>query len=258
MQPHWKNPRVITAAALIVGALCAAVLTLVAHYLEWSVCHKIAKPMPLVVMIIVMFLFGRDSQCSKRRFFTIFVGLVFGAIGDEFLAFDGTAMFVAGLGSFTVGHLCYIAAYAHRPNGRKMLMRGIPIFCIAICYYAVIFQGLAKQSIPLQIACPLYIVIEGIVVLMVSSRPRGGCCAECHMVPTVGSILFMTSDALLAYGMFVMSFEPVERALVMFTYWMGQLGLLWGIKDHACNCAKGTALLDGDDDEIRAASVNRG
>lgn len=151
-------------------------------------------------------------------------GLAFGWGGDVALLVPGTTPFLAGAGSFGVGHLAYVAGF------RKLKAAGSPLTtpagkAVATGWAAgapVIVTGAARKA-------PVLAAVSGAYSLLL---PTMTACAL-HLDPGLdrtarrligaGGIAFLASDMLLGLREFVLQGRApwVERG-VMATYTLGQ------------------------------------
>lgn len=155
----------------------------------------------------------------------IAVGLIFGSIGDILLEMDaayGVDLFIPGLLSFLLGHLCYICAFrkAVDPYARKT---GLPL---AVAFYAGVMSTLFTRA-PGSMIGP--IAIYGLVIATMAffayNRFHLNQAPEfSRWACLVGSISFVVSDTLLSFSRFYQPFEYAGTA-VMITYYLGQIAI---------------------------------
>lgn len=147
------------------------------------------------------------------------VGLALGALGDFFLSRAGQSAFLAGMAAFAAGHLAY--AYAFWQPGAAALT-AIPLLILA----ASTEFWLAPHTGDLRWPVRAYVVVISVMGFAVLSL---GLAAP---LISVGSLLFLTSDMMLAIDMFVLGADPHPqlglKRLVWASYWGGQLLILLG------------------------------
>ena len=150
------------------------------------------------------------------------LALLFSAVGDAFLAYDGKRLFVPGLASFLVTHVLYAIVFVLATKGtatpmsagRKVMLVVIPTF--AAVYGAVLWPKLGALAIP------VILYIAAIVVMaMLSMRVRA------IEVP-LGAVLFMISDSLISLEKFLWQAAWIGP-LVWITYALAQLTITRGM-----------------------------
>jgi uncharacterized membrane protein YhhN len=213
MKPDWRILYAITAAVLLTGL----VLDLQSLYIA-------AKPL-LMVMLLLYFLTSTRTRPVWRHLVTL--ALIFSWAGDVFLI--SPDWFVAGLASFFVAHVFYIAAYHKTGAGGGNLQ---PVVVLAFAVYGgfllwFIYPGLDDLKVPV-IAYALVLLGMGAWAF---KRRRGTNLASFRLVAT-GAVLFVLSDSLIAVNRFANA-VPAERILVMSIYLTAQYLIVQGLIQHA-------------------------
>ena len=174
-----------------------------------------AKPAVMVFLIVAAVLIPAESDGIR---WWIVIGLAFGLVGDVLLFFD---RFIPGAAAFLVGHLAYVVALllvAREPRG--LLVGGVIVLLVAVFVGRQIVAGAwAKAPILGAIVAAYMLVIGVVVVLAVGST---------SLVVAIAALLFLTSDALLAWARFVGP-APGGRVTVMVTYQLAQAGFVLAI-----------------------------
>lgn len=147
------------------------------------------------------------------------MGLALGALGDFFLSRAGQSAFMAGMAAFAAGHLAYAVAFWQ--PGAPALM-AVPLLMLAASTEVWLAPHTGDLRWPVR-AYVLVISLMGFAVLSLGSAAP---------LISVGSMLFLTSDVMLAIDMFVLKADPRPRLglkrLVWASYWGGQLLILVG------------------------------
>lgn len=121
--------------------------------------------------------------------------LALSALGDLFISRDGEAAFLAGLGSFLLAHVAYVALFWQVVGGAAALS---PVFAIAFAIYAIailrwLWPHLAEMKAPV---CAYIAVIFAMVVTATA--------APLALWPIIaGAALFALSDSVLSAETFV-------------------------------------------------------
>lgn len=140
-------------------------------------------------------------------------GLLLGSIGDALLDLD-PHYFLAGLVAFLAGHVLYALCFWR--HGRKVpgLIPQAAVLLVAAIFIAWLWPGLGALRVPAT--C----YFAAITVMVVASLRVGGWVS-------VGALLFLASDALLAADRFRLGI-PLRDWLVWIGYYGGQLSIALG------------------------------
>lgn len=159
--------------------------------------------------------------------------LSFGAIGDFLLAvprfgrFGDEQLFIAGLVSFLLGHLCYIALFVrNRADSRTRRMRVTNILNIVLI--------LAFLVGVLVVIWPMLGAMRGAVLLYAAALGGMAVAAQFSKFPelvSLGALSFVISDAMLAFTRFGQPFAH-SRGFIWFTYYIAQAAICLGVLAH--------------------------
>lgn len=182
----------------------------------------VAKPL---TMLFVLAIAARGGAPERAL---VLAGLVFSLAGDVFLMLPQDR-FLAGLGSFLVAHLLYIAAFA---SGIEALAFAplLPFLVAGAGFYALLLARLG----PLRLPVAAYTAAIVAMAWLAAARWQedGGLLAG---LACAGATLFVVSDAALAWNRFRGRFAGAQ-ALVLGSYFPAQ----WLI---ALSLGAGAALL---------------
>ena len=212
MRPDWRIPYAIAAAALLTG------LALGMHTL-----YVATKPL---LMVILLLHFVTSTRAWPAWRYLVIAALVFSWAGDIFLI--SADWFVAGLSSFLIAHVFYIAAYqktgasGEKPQPLEVLL--FAIFGAGLLWF--IYPGLNDLKIPVF----LYALVLLGMGVWAFRRRRGTNRASFRLVAT-GAVLFVISDSLIAVNRFTHAI-PAERILVMSIYLTAQYLIVQGLIQH--------------------------
>jgi alkylglycerol monooxygenase len=210
--------------AIEAGALATATAAV-----GWIDLHRVFKPLAMILLMAAVWLrhaaasSGRSDGTnpalahSEPAFARLLLAaLALSLLGDVFLMLPG--LFIPGLVSFLLAHLCYIALFR----------RGVPWFAskralaitlgAAAAMYAFLFPGLDPV---LKVAVAVYACVIALMAAQAIGRatllrdPASICVA-------VGAVLFMLSDSLLAINKFATPL-PMAQFWVLATYYAAQL-----------------------------------
>lgn len=141
----------------------------------------------------------------------IVIGLFFCMLGDGFIAVS----FVAGLGAFLVGHLFYLTGFLKMSRLTKFRLAAI----IPIGIYSLIIGSQLIAS--LSEAGNDALVIPVIAYMLVISLMALSAILTGNRLAIAGSILFVISDSILSWNMFVADIVYSD-VLIMATYYSAQ------------------------------------
>lgn len=173
---------------------------------EWF--KLIFKIIPMILIII--YAWRNIPVARNNTHYLIVIGLIFSTIGDATLRW-----FVVGLTAFLIGHLFYIGAFKRVASFNLpktfSLIALIPfgIWMGVKLVHSLTTQGESFLIIPVL----LYIVV---ILLMCFIAILTG-----NIYAIIGSILFVISDSILAWNMFIDSIH-LSGVYVMTTYYSAQ------------------------------------
>jgi len=156
----------------------------------------------------------------------ILAGLVLGAGGDVALMFEGEKAFLAGLGSFLLGHVAYvIASAAVTPyQGWATPLALVPLAGAAVVTYWL-WPHLGSMRIPV-LGYVTVITLMAIGALSAQTDARALLDTTHARLLTAGALLFFVSDVFVAREKFVAG-GWINRAWGLPAYYGGQLLLAW-------------------------------
>ncbi|WP_408991872.1 lysoplasmalogenase [Streptomyces sp. 1268] len=191
----------LVAAADLAGLLAGA-----------ETVHLVAKP------LLMPLLAGYAALRGAPRL--LVAALLFGWGGDVFLLADNDLAFLVGMGSFAVGHVCYLTLFG-RGEGRGRA----PAPLVTGGGYAVVlvaFLVLIWPDLPAELRIPL----TGYSLLLTAMAWRAGVFGP---YAAAGGALFLLSDALIATGIAEWPQAPAPDFWVMLTYIAAQALLTLGV-----------------------------
>ncbi|MGW6463054.1 lysoplasmalogenase [Streptomyces rubiginosohelvolus] len=191
----------LVAAADLAGLLAGA-----------EAVHLVAKP------LLMPLLAGYAALRGAPRL--LVAALLFGWGGDVFLLADNDLAFLVGMGSFAVGHVCYLTLFG-RGEGRGRA----PAPLVTGGGYAVVlvvFLVLIWPDLPGDLRIPL----TGYSLLLTAMAWRAGVFGP---YAAAGGALFLLSDALIATGIAEWPQAPAPDFWVMLTYIAAQALLTLGV-----------------------------
>ena len=215
-----------TNAILCISSMASALACIVAYQTGRDGVARIFKPL---TMLFVLAVAAQPSLSTPPAYRALVVGgLIFSLAGDVFLMLPSDR-FIAGLASFLVGHLFYVAAFA----GEAVLD---PLAMLLLIGFAGAFYALLHPHLD-GLRAPVIVYVTAIVSMAWLAIGRWlGVGQLGALLGCIGAVLFVVSDAALAFNRFVRPFRG-SQAVVLGTYFPAQLliGLSVGV---------GEAMLD--------------
>ncbi|WSQ55520.1 lysoplasmalogenase [Streptomyces sp. NBC_01218] len=167
--------------------------------------HLLAKPLLMPVLAAYALTRGGPRW--------LIAALLFGWGGDLALLAEDDTAFLLGMGSFAVGHLCYLRLFG---RARASWTAGAA-YALALTAVLVAMWG----DLPAAIRLPM----AGYSLLLATMAWRSGVLGR---YAGAGGALFLLSDSLIATGVADWPQPPAHDALVMATYLAAQLLLTAG------------------------------
>jgi uncharacterized membrane protein YhhN len=170
---------------------------------------------PLTMLLIILIAAKAKNPVSEFYRYAIVAGLVCSLAGDIFLMLP-RERFIAGLFSFLLAHLCYIAAFMFEGAHAFRLLYAIPFLVYGALMLRVLLPGLGSMKTPVII----YMLV--IILMAWSALNRWLQTSQEGSAPAfTGAMLFVVSDSILALNRFKRRF-PSAQLYIMTTYFMAQ------------------------------------
>ncbi|MFB7423297.1 lysoplasmalogenase [Streptomyces hydrogenans] len=195
-----------TLSRTLLGAfVLAAVVDLGSLLAGADTGHLVAKPllMPLLAAYTA-------TRGAPRL---LIAALLFGWGGDVFLLFDADWAFLVGMGSFALGHVCYLTLFGRRRTSPALG-----------ALYAVALVG-TVVALWSDLPADLRIPVAGYSLLLTAMAYRA---SALGVLAGTGGALFLLSDTLIATGIADWPQLPAPDFWVMLTYIAAQYLLTAG------------------------------
>lgn len=168
--------------------------------------------------LILLYAYLQLPAEKKKLHWIIWIGIFFCMLGDGLLVW-----FVIGLTAFLIGHLFYLTGFLRSWSYSPLrLYSFIPLALFAIVMGWIMATALiANDNQHLMAPVLLYILV---ISMMTWSAIMTG-----HKWLIIGAILFMISDSILAWNMFVSS-VTYSGPLIMITYYSAQFLIAHSLK----------------------------
>lgn len=207
-------------AVVVFAALLAALAYLPFTHRDKTLWHSVLKTMPVAVFA--------GSAAVQGAPGLLVAGLALSALGDWALSRPFERAFMAGLVSFALAHLCYLGLFI----GLVETWRILPV--ILLIGFALSSElWLAPFTGDMRWPVRVYVGLICAMVMAALSLP------DLYRMASVGALLFMASDLILALQMFRMSPDTKRARWAGYTLWtlyiLGQMTILFAfvaVKPH--------------------------
>lgn len=175
---------------------------------------------PLTTLLIL----GLALVATRGEYrLAVAVALTLSLAGDVALMFTetryGARWFLAGLGSFLLAHLAFVAAFL-QDVGTVTLPAWL---ALVVAWGLGMLVALLPRAGAMKLPVLLYCAVLAAMVFAAAARSAAFHTPEAHRA-LAGALLFMLSDSLLGWRRFRGRF-PHAQAAILLTYW-GAIGLI--------------------------------
>ncbi len=198
---------------------------------------------PAVMTALIGVAFQIGDEAPTRQLYATVAALFFSLIGDVFLMLPRD-LFLQGLSSFFVAHVCYVIALVRWPWDTKTWIVAVLLVAIALPVIRLMARGMAERD-QRQMLWPV-IAYSGAITAMVmaavsfAARPSPPVEATpgtfafvlepvvpevARIAALIGATLFYSSDLMIGIDRFVRRFRAAPVAIIV-TYHLGQIGLV--------------------------------
>ncbi|MEV3929512.1 MULTISPECIES: lysoplasmalogenase [unclassified Streptomyces] len=203
MTPRAGAPRLVRPLLAAFLAVCAVHLAGLLAGVD--AVHVATKP------LLMLLLAGHAAARGGPRLLT--AALLCGWAGDVLLMPDAEPAFLAGMGFFAVGHVCYLVLFGRAP---LRPVTGLLYAVVLVAFVVLLWPGL-----PGGLRLPL----TGYSLLLTAMAWRSGVLGR---YAAAGGALFLLSDALIATGIAEWPQLPAHDFWIMLTYLAAQYLLTRG------------------------------
>ncbi|MFF7445279.1 MULTISPECIES: lysoplasmalogenase family protein [unclassified Streptomyces] len=189
----------------------AAVVDLTSLAVGWDAGHTVAKPLLMPLLAAWAAVRGAPPL--------LIAALLCGWGGDTLLLLDVEPAFLAGMGCFAAGHLCYLALFRsyERAHARSAL------FAPA---YGMVLVGTVASLWP-DLPADLRVPVAGYSLLL--TVMAWAAVTRLGLLAGLGGALFVLSDSLIATGVAEWPQPPRPDLWIMLTYVAAQSLLVIGV-----------------------------
>ena len=209
----------------IIFFLFVLLANLVAIYLNNDTLRVIAKSLLVPVHIIY---FSRQTRAVNSVLKTwVLLALIFSWFGDLLLIFEEkrSIFFLLGLSGFFVAQVFYIVFF-HNIRMREYIRGNALLLLVVIVYYFVLVSIISPFLGSMKLPVRIYGVVLSFM-LMLAMHTLFSTNKKAGWWMTLGAVLFVASDSLLAINKFYSAFSHAGT-WVMLTYGLAQLFITEG------------------------------
>lgn len=186
----------------------------------------------LMVWLFLFFIWSTHGRphAAKKWFFLAIIGA---NAGDILLLFTeqaakGELFFLLGLSAFLITHLCYSIAFRQLATASPKLSY---LFLTGLGVFWVLFNGLFWSNIAADLRIPVLVYSAIILIMLAYARYlyQGQPTFATQLI-WWGAFAFLVSDSLIGLNKFGQHLVqiPGVRPLIMTTYLLGQVGIIYG------------------------------
>jgi uncharacterized membrane protein YhhN len=201
------------ALALSLGTLAATLALIWGEYRGPRALVYAAKPLATLLIIGIALLAAPHAEPGVARW--ILAGLVFSLAGDVLLMLPQDR-FAAGLASFLVAHLCYIAGFSHGVGFGRSPWLLVPLLVAAGLVYRRLSPKLGALRAPVLVYMAVLMAMAWQALARAIALPGLG-----PSLAAAGACLFVVSDSVLALARFDRK-RAGSQAAVYGTYFAAQ------------------------------------
>ncbi|HEX5546269.1 MAG TPA: lysoplasmalogenase [Ktedonobacterales bacterium] len=219
----WLIALLVGWAALLLGSIVASFLSR-QQVATWL---RLASSLTLVVAAWSWYLIARDIPGVTGFALLVALGMTLGFVGDLLLAdvFPIEQGFLAGMASFALGHITYIAAILSQTPQVQWAVAGVALLVGLAGWYLVVFRG-SKGAMLLRWAALPYALLlattAGLAVGLAIQKPV-------FLPLALGAALFLVSDLLVAGEHFGRMRFPHIGDAVWLTYGPAQMLIVYAV-----------------------------
>ncbi|HJS54539.1 MAG TPA: lysoplasmalogenase, partial [Chitinophagaceae bacterium] len=213
----------------------ALLADLFAVYSGNEILRYITRPL-LMPLLVIYFVSATKSFVSSLKKWII-PALAFSWVGDVLLMFESgnSNFFIFGLMAFLIAHIFYILFYETVLQLEKF-KKNYLLFVPVLIYYVVLIYILSPTLGDLKLPVRIYgVVISYMLIQALQIGKLGNKGAAWLMI--IGSVLFITSDSILAINKFYKSFGYAGIA-IMLTYGTAQMMITLGAVRYINSASK--------------------
>jgi len=200
----------ILAAGAIAGAMAGG---------DWIWLHYLCKPATMIVILMAAAAAAPAVPARYRR--AVLAGMLFSLAGDVFLMLPQD-LFLPGLASFALAHVCYIAAFWPGANGSSRVACTLVYAVLAGANVSFLLPRIPPPlHAPVLVYVAVLVVMAGLAAARAFVLRRDPALARPARMAAIGAGLFVISDTVLAWDRFSGG-VPTPALLILASYFGAQ------------------------------------
>ncbi len=225
----------------IILFLLALATVLVGEYLKNESLRLVSKPLLMLLLGIYFLTETKNKSTSLKAW--IALALFFSWIGDILLMFEHQHKnyFLFGLSAFFLAQVFYIIFF-HNIRMRENIRGNALLLLVVVVYYYILVYLLNPYLHELSLPVRIYGVVLSFM-LMLAMHTTFSRNKKAGWLMTIGAILFVISDSLLAIDKFY-SALPNAGLIIIFTYGVAQLLIIIGAIEYIRSQPDNLKILD--------------
>ena len=205
--PDWAN------LVLLIFISLVTLANWIAIWQENLTAYYVTKPLVLLGLIAYFIIQGLFSATHLP----FLLGLGLSLLGDIFLIHRGTRWFMAGMGAFSLAHLCYIWGFnTVMPSAAVMFMALFALLAGNLIIHLTIDRFAASSEIN-KLLLPFFkgygILVLAMAISAMLCLARPGWSDLAAVMAGTGGILFFISDAMIGL-------DKLDRRLPKYKFWI--------------------------------------
>jgi uncharacterized membrane protein YhhN len=213
--PELLLPAFLTGAAAVSAVLCIRAAL-------GRQARRVYVFKPLATALLLACALALQPFAGVRYQLLVAVGLIASLAGDVFLMLPRDR-FLAGMVSFLLAHLVYIAAFAGRSTLHVDWPSTFILLAFGVSFVALLWSGLGAFRIPVLVYVAVILLMAAVAVAQ--WRTLGGIGPA---LAAIGALTFVASDAALAWDRFRRPL-PAAPAIVLGAYYAAQALIAWSV-----------------------------
>jgi alkenylglycerophosphocholine/alkenylglycerophosphoethanolamine hydrolase len=201
-----------TRALLWLGLLSTAIFVF-GIYTENYWLRMAVKPLPMLCLMDWIWSYRQRAYGQL-----ILLGFVLSLAGDMLLE-ASTSLFLPGLVSFLLAHLCYIRAYVGRSRTLRLGL-ALPFFGWGAGVYVFLLPYLGPMAVPVGV----YVAVICAMMWRAAACVDNGNLRRLALYGVLGASIFALSDSMIAFNKFYAPFALARYGIILL-YWLGQFGI---------------------------------
>jgi uncharacterized membrane protein YhhN len=189
---------------------------------------------PLIMVWVALYFVVNLKDRNHPILLPAMLAFFFSWLGDIALLFSGSRLFLMGLGSFLISHLCYIWVFQRRVGLLKnTLLARRPLWILPFLLYAFLLAWILLPRVNVSLKIAILFYMATILAMAVSALDRKGAVpGNSFLLVMAGALFFLFSDSAIALNKFVVKI-PWSGYWVMSTYMAAQVLIMLGLLAEA-------------------------